>query len=108
MGLKLIGWGRNRAAYISRDGRWVYKVPLHEIGMMANEQEARPLRFWDGKTELGARRRLVVIGGVCVLVMEYLKSSRGMKLPEWTMSIDCAQVGISRDGTIKAYDWDNL
>jgi hypothetical protein len=89
--------------YDRGDG-YVVKVALNDEGLIANMREAN----WDCDyiplapchLEWSDPRR------EAVLIMEKIARfpARGEKLPEWTMSVDCAQVGYLADDRLVAYD----
>jgi hypothetical protein len=109
--------GCSRAAYLSNNRRYVYKVPRSKIGVNDNAFEARAYRSRDKVTTkagypLGqflARCRLAACG---VLVMEYLEESHP-KQPRWGTPerpsylefADGGQGGVARDGTFKLFDY---
>lgn len=96
--LEFIGEGRNRRVYKHKG--YVVKIPINEYGLADNEFEAQTFKKWHKEFPY-ARCRMV---GVC-LVMEYVEHTFEKKLPEWTMSVDCGQVGYNRDGKLLAYDY---
>jgi hypothetical protein len=98
--------GRNRAVY--SHGRYVVKVPLNEAGYHDNYREAnissKMKRRPNQDGIVFARCRLLPNGW---LVMERVDTRylRRDERPDWADWIDCAQVGIARDGVIVAYDF---
>lgn len=101
--LPLIAESRTRAVYDRGDG-YVVKVALNDEGFIANAAEAN----WDSDyTPLApCWFEWPDADGDAVLVMEKVVRfpSRGEQLPDWTMSVDCAQVGYLTDGRLVAYD----
>lgn len=97
-----IGRGRNRL--VLRHGKYVIKIPLNFNGEVDNAWEAR-VRLRDIPT---ARCRLATLGGWQVLVMEYVEVPTDFSYaayPNWCKSVDCAQVGWTRQGKLVAYDF---
>lgn len=45
-----------------------------------------------------------MIPGTCLLVMELLGPLTQLP-PPWADYVDCAQVGLARDGNVRAYDF---
>lgn len=98
-----IGQGRTRAVFLLPGGRYVVKIPVDEMGYHDNWSEARQAKRdgWLYKHQV-ARCRLMKNGW---LVMEYVKPATGEELPDWVGSVDCGQVGWTRDGRLVAYDF---
>lgn len=92
--------GRHRAVFF--DGDVVWKVPRNWQGMDANQREAR----WRSAEIPLARCELhyEMPSGIAVLKMERVEPVGGADLPDWTLAVDCQQVGRTRDGRLVAYD----
>lgn len=109
--------GCSRIVYLSKSGRFVYKVPRSKRGLEDNDFEAQAWKHRDeAKTKCGnlvgdflARCRMAPSG---VLVMEYLDEDfakmpkRGSPERPWFLnSIDDDQGGMSRDGRYLLFDY---
>lgn len=97
--------GGTRATYFMRGV--VVKVPLNAYGVEANYHEAD----WSACHGKGgyipiAEAFIETWGGLDVLIMEQVKpvSLPYSQMPDWVMSVDCAQVGYDADGVLVAYD----
>jgi hypothetical protein len=101
--MKLIAASRTRKVYDRGDGH-VVKIPLNDEGFIANATEAN----WDSDyiPLAPCHFEWPTTGGDAILVMEKVVRfpARGEQLPDWTMSVDCAQVGYLADGRLVAYD----
>ncbi len=75
---------------------------------MENENEAERYKsgYWL-KQHLLAKCKLIYVGGIPVLVMEFVKQIPYKEMPDWADFIDCGQVGYNRRGNIVAYDYGN-
>jgi hypothetical protein len=113
--LTYLSSGTNRDVYLLPGGKYVLKVPRNENGIADNYWEAA-IDFhkdaWSKKIRVNARCRL--IPGTTLLVMEYVEPATTAevkhrlnleRMPEWTDFIDCQQVGFTRSGKLKAYDY---
>lgn len=95
--------GTKRATYVDRENSRVFKVPLNMAGIDANYAE-------DGHTDdfipLAPCRILDLEAEFPVLEMEWVEPVIGPRseLPDWTDWVDCAQVGLTTDGRLVAYD----
>lgn len=100
--------GRHRHAFRHKD--YVYKVAWNADGVAANYEEvwisSRHPHEADQNQIVYAKCRLV--NNACI-VMEYLedfrKKTTSKELPKWTMYVDMLQVGHSKSGVLKAYDY---
>lgn len=93
--------GRHRTIF--RDGDWVIKVPTLESGIRACLEELHTQGNGFAKTtqdELGKK------AGIPVVRMEFVTHRGWSEKPDWTWSIDCGQVGYTKDGRLVAYDWE--
>lgn len=91
-----IGWGRTRVVFAHNDS-FVIKVPKSIWGLTDNWHEASICvneHFCNAK----------LLHNV-LLIMERVNKADGVKLPSWTYGIDGQQVGITRSGKLKAYDF---
>jgi hypothetical protein len=97
-----IGFGKDRICFRMKGG-YILKFPRHETGEYCNDGEAS----W--KDETFAKGRYVEYKGFVCVIQEPLDITGPFldksKLPDWVYGIDCCQVGYSRDGTLKAYDF---
>lgn len=91
--------GRHRAAFVLKNH--VLKFPLCEFGELDNHWEATR---WD---ENVARGREITYHGFVCNVQEKVTpvTSDFQSLPNWTRHIDCQQVGYTKSGKLKAYDY---
>lgn len=100
---EMIGFGKDRIAFKMRGG-YIFKFPRHETGEYCNDGEGS----W--KDETFATSRYVEYKGFVCVMQEALDikapfEKPDYKLPDWTMSIDCCQVGFDKRGNLKAYDF---
>lgn len=104
---QLIGEGRNRLVY--RRGNFVVKVPKNNCGVLDNHREYHIFSSTTDGWLFGLRyaRCRLMKPNYCLLVMEYVIPYQEPldKLPLWTYSVDCAQVGYNRKGHLVAYDY---
>ena len=111
--LALLGEGRHRRGYLSRNSKYVYKVPMMMDGLIDNHREAHVSRVSRKEDFYGgvqfARCRLGPRG---ILIMEYVKPADWgddfNPLPAWVGRVDCCQVGHTADGRLVAYDYGNF
>lgn len=98
--------GRERIAF--RMTRVVAKLPLSMSGVAANALERTGFRrTLTGKTEcpVAACRILHNPDGVPILLMRTVDPVVSTQdLPNWTLWVDCGQVGLDRRGRLVAYD----
>jgi len=102
-----IGEGRNRVAFRLNDD-FVIKLPKGSDGFEANYYESstwKTQKHWLARC--GYNDEISKSLGIPVLIMEYISPYEGewANLPDWAFSVDCCQVGYSKDGSLKAYDW---
>lgn len=105
-GYILLGEGRNRKVYISKDKKRVIKLAKNWDGTTDNHHEYRVQK----NEKFFAKCKLFIfkISGIEFLIMEYLEPINTFKLknkPFWIDFIDCGQVGIDNKGELKAYDF---
>jgi hypothetical protein len=100
-----VGCGLYRAVF-KMNGNHVLKFPLSESGEFCNDGEGSHIAPWL------ARGRWIQIDGLVCVVQEWVDDadlgtikSRLGHVPDWVGGIDCAQVGFTRDGILKAYDF---
>lgn len=109
----IVHGGRNRNVFDF--GAYVVKLPKNGDGCADND--------WEGSLSNGeslgdmreiqyARTRMAYWRGVPVVFMEKVEHARPAEIvarlgyePDWTMSVDCGQVGFTRDGRLVAYDY---
>lgn len=90
--------GRNRAVFISKF--CVIKVPINDNGVVDNDWEASV------RSDTTARGRWLRIDGLVCCMQERLRIDIDRSnLPDWTASIDCAQVGYDRKNNLRAFDF---
>lgn len=96
-----IGRGRTRLVFDRGDG-YVLKVPLNWEGITDSYNESE----WSSEYIPVAKCHIEELGEVPVLVMEKVSIvQRDFKeLPDWTMSVDCQQVGLNSKGQLVAFD----
>lgn len=99
-----IGEGRHRITFESK--YCVIKLPHNSAGYLANLYEAKLY-----KTDIYIRHRLakckiVYFGDFAILVMQKLNTNwHWTEMPSWSKHYDCQQVGTTRQGEWKAYDY---
>lgn len=103
--------GRNRNCFDM--GSYVVKIPKNLDGFCDND--------WEGSVSNGnddpnvvryARTRMHYVDEIPVVFMEWVEHATGKKIteqigyePDWVMSVDCGQVGFTKDGRLVAYDY---
>ncbi len=102
--------GTSRVSYTSKSV--VFKVPISQDGFKYNDYELSLCGFHDCVL---ARTKMVFPLGIEVLVMEYVEradrqeiSNRLGHIPDWIDCIDMEQVGFTKSGILKAYDYGDL
>ena len=104
--------GRNRNVF--NFGRYVVKVPRNFYGVIDNDWEGSVSNSEDCDPEdvQYARTRLAYWKDVPIVFMEYVEYASNKEIaervghvPDWTMSVDCGQVGFNRKGCLVAYDY---
>lgn len=102
-----VGEGRNRVTF--GRGNIVIKVPKNELGMHDNAHEASTYRKYKGRKEdIYARSKIVHIFDIPILLMIHVDTKEGLKKegrPWWADFVDSLQVGVTRKGEWKAYDY---
>lgn len=100
-GFEHVGEGRHRIGFRRRN--IVIKVPKTGIAEFQNFNEAK-LSY---DNDNFARCKSIELYGVVCCVMEYLIpiDENAVDLPDWVNWVDCKQVGFSRKGNLKAYDF---
>lgn len=102
-----IGRGRNRVVFYDEITDTVVKAPMRDAGCFGNEHEARTSSSkYEPRAAARLDERLSAEFGRPILRMEYVKHTGWSKEPDWTWSVDCGQVGVTRDGRLVAYDWE--
>lgn len=96
--------GRTRAVFDTNDG-FVIKVPYVDEGFYANHAEVVTSDTEDAYIPI-AECRHDEKEGVSVLIMEKVSIARVdyKNMPDWVYSVDCGQVGYTKDGRLVAYD----
>lgn len=96
--------GRTRAVFDTQDG-FVIKVPYVDEGFYANHSEVVTSNTDDAYIPI-AKCEHDEKEGVSVLVMEKVAIARAdyKNMPDWVYSVDCGQVGYTKDGRLVAYD----
>jgi len=92
-----IGEGNNRIALKYRN--IVVKIPKNPNGI--DDNYSKPCMKYAPKSKIIELPKT----GIPLLFMEYLNPNVKEKLPQWTLSYDCQQVGYDRKGNLKLYDW---
>lgn len=100
--------GSSRAVYIGPT--YVVKLPLSYFGFRAND--------WDGSLiddddmPLARTRYCVVDGGIPVVFMEKVQwlmtndiIAKFGHVPNWVLSVDCGQVGLTKHQKLVAFDY---
>lgn len=102
---RFLDQGTYRAVF-RMNGDHVLKIPLNEAGVYCNDGEGSI------KDEIYARGRWIELDGLVCVIQEYVEdaSLREIRLklgsiPDWVSGIDCAQVGFTKGGILKAYDF---
>lgn len=104
-----IGAGRNRVTF--KRGNIVIKVPKNELGIHDNMSEARTYKKWKGheKEDFYARSKIIRISDIPILLMIHVDiSTKGLSKEErpWFADfVDSMQIGTTRKGEWKAYDY---
>lgn len=100
-----VGCGIYRAVF-KMNGNFVLKFPLSEAGEFCNDGEGSTSAPWL------AKGRWIQIDDLVCVVQEWVEDaslsaikSRLGHIPDWVASVDSAQVGFTRDGVLKAYDF---
>lgn len=103
--------GRNRNVFIMNG--YVIKLPRNIYGAIDNEWEGCISNANDDPEEIRyARTRLAYFNGVPIIFMEYVEYASNEKMktvlgkvPSWTLSVDCGQVGFNKKGKLLAFDY---
>jgi hypothetical protein len=111
-----LGSGRHRSVYDLQDG-WVLKLPYCATGVRANEEEFDAYtkmiaagNVWGNYNPVYAQCSLLVFHGVLAVRMEKVEVDiygRQDMTREygWIASVDCGQVGWTKDGRLVAFDY---
>jgi hypothetical protein len=98
--------GRHRAVF--RDGDTVIKVPTVLSGIDANCYEEHTCdNQWEPRARAWFDQELSTRFGLPILRMESVKHVGWSEKADWTWSVDCGQVGTTKDGRLVAYDWEH-
>lgn len=103
--------GRNRNVFDM--GNYVVKIPKNLDGFADNDWEGSISNANDDPEEIRyARTRMVEVSEVPVVFMERVEHASTAETiarlgfePDWVGSVDCGQVGFTRDGRLVAYDY---
>ena len=102
---KILGSGLWRIVFLMDENR-VLKFPTSDGGEMCNDGEASI-----SHENYAEGQHLNHDGFICV-IQEYVKPLSIVslkqiygKIPDWCYGIDCVQVGLNRNGELKAYDF---
>ncbi len=98
-----IGIGRHRIVF--RDNDYVIKIPFSWSGIHACYEELDTQGEMFAKTSMDSL--FCESEGIPVVRMEYVIPTGWSEKPDWTWSIDCGQVGLTKDGRLVAYDWED-
>jgi hypothetical protein len=97
--------GLYRAVFKMRGDR-VLKIPLNEAGEFCNDGEGSIIH------DTCARGKWLEIDGFVCVMQEYVEDAslsaikaRFGRIPDWVAGVDSAQVGFTRSGQLKAYDF---
>lgn len=101
--------GTTRKVYTVSD-EWVLKCPLHPNAVVCNEAEQNIYDEESHYNQNYAQCFTVVVGGIPLLVMERLVTVYELESEftwneDWRENPNAIQVGIARDGKIKAFDF---
>lgn len=101
---KRLGKGRQRDVF--RVGDYVIKVPLNLDCVADNEHEAYMYRLSQREKGHHPMAKCRMFAGL-LLIMEYVEPTRKSynELPSWVGFVDCGQVGLTKDGSLVAYDY---
>lgn len=108
-GRKFLGAGTNRETYLSRSGKYVFKVQSPDVlspynGLTHNMREAADYNNKDKDNFLIKMARCRLFRDI--LIMEYVEPvTKWQGLPPWVSYVDCGQVGYNCKGELVAYDW---
>ena len=102
--------GRNRTVWKTNNNN-VIKVPRCGDGITDNEWECAVSDDSLGFEILG-KTKMLIVNDIPIVVMEYLTPANIEEINNyigndynWTLSIDCGQVGFDCNGKLKAYDY---
>jgi|GEM_PF-2341908 len=96
----------SRHRVVFRDGDEVVKVPTRESGVAACDCELTQQGELLAKTR--PDRELSKETGLPIVRMEHVEHVGWSDELDWTWSIDCGQVGRTKDGRLVAYDWEHF
>lgn len=100
-----IGKGKKRIVF--KDKNEVIKIPLNLEGEFGNYYEAKTSINNNKLANCNIDKKLSNLFQLNILRMEYVKHTGWSKDFDWTWSIDCGQVGLTKNGRLVAYDWEN-
>jgi len=99
-----IAVSRHRVVFL--DGDEVIKVPSCESGVAACDCELveQGEKYARTRPDVALSKKT----GLPIVRMEYVEHVGSSEQPDWTWSIDCGQVGRTKDGRLVAYDWEHF
>lgn len=86
---------------------WVLKVPSAESGVFANYTEDKAYLEDPTRAKALLSPTLSRRYDIPIIKMEYVVHRGWSPRADWTWSVDCGQVGTTRDGRLVAYDWEH-
>ena len=103
-----LAWSAGGRRIAFRLPRCVAKLPLGMEGVFANNHERRAFHQTlrgEAYRPVAACRVRTNADGIPILLMRIVDPvTSSLGLPDWTLSVDCAQVGLDRRGRLVAYD----
>lgn len=103
-----LAWSAGSRRIAFRLPRCVAKLPLSMDGVFANSLERRAFRQTlrgEAYCPVAACRVRTNADGIPILLMRTVDPvTSSLGLPDWTLSVDCGQVGLDRRGRLVAYD----
>lgn len=106
-GWKLCGAGFSRTSLLSPRGKFLVKIPRNDDGVQDNYNESDNYNCLVDRRGRLAKCRMVP--GTHLLMMEFVRvvyyNQIPSPIPMWVDTIDCQQVGYTRDGRLVAYDY---
>lgn len=103
---EFLGMGRNRIVFGNEN--YVIKFPLNGSGEIDNCWEGSLYESENPNPEdvqYPYSRRIEYKGFVCCMMERVFPVRDYKNLPDWTMSVDCCQVGYNNNKRLVAYDY---
>lgn len=96
-----IGWGFSRITWKTKNGN-VIKIPRNGKGISDNDWEASVC-----ESEIYPKTKGIWKNETVICIMEHIEHTFKSydELPDWVGSIDCKQVGYTKNNKLKAYDY---